>query len=482
MFKKCRVNTFRFFSVIAIMILIPSGLVAQQGYFNHQWYFGTAQRDLRFNLANQTPSVVTNQNPSFGQGGSAVATDPLTGTLLFYTDGVNIYDATHVAMPGGSLMGTSSQNQPVAICQVPGQEKRYYVFTRQGTTLRSTVVDMTLAGNAGTLNQPPLGALVAGQVNILVPGVPALSEAMIIIPHSNNNDFWLIAHEQGTTNYVIIQIATAPAFTVTTVVPDDPTTPTVGDGLIRNAASFSYHAPTKKIAVAPHEANRNVEVLTFSETGPSLTTQIVANSSVSGATTEAIFDTEFSNSGKYLYVSRHGNAVPAIAADVIQYDIKVPTNPPTTILSNNPARSYGLQMAPDSTIYHLYQQTIGGPFRLGALTRADSVASATRYSPSAFAGDFSGRQFPNFALHHQYVITASFTSTGTCANAPTSFFPTVTPDADSLVWNFGDNSSSSAWSPVHNYTAGGLARLQGSRHHDTLHGDPVHDVQRYVAA
>jgi large repetitive protein len=452
MLKNFTVNTVRVCSVIvALMILIPSGLLAQ-GYFNHNWYFGATKRDLRFSLTDQTASLVTNQAVPFGQGGSAVATDPLTGTLLFYTDGVQIYDALHLPMPGGPLMGTATQNQPVAICKVPDQDKRYYVFTRSGTTLRFSIVDMTLAGNAGTLNQPFTGALDPAFTNQLVPGMPALSEAMIIIPHTNNKDFWLLAHQQGTTNYIILPITAAGFGTISSV--------TATNSFIQNAASFSFHAPSRRIAVAPREALRDIEVLTFSEAAPFITIQTVPNSFVTSATSEAIFDTEFSNSGHYLYVSVHGQAAPAVQATVIQYDLVTPTISPAPVISNAPTRSYGLQMAPDSTIYHLYQQTAGGPFLLGALTNTDTIAAGVNYDPTAFPGDFSGRQFPNFALSDSLTISASFISDGTCANAPTTFFPSVTPDADSLVWDFGDGTTSSEWSPVHTYTAGGAMTVE----------------------
>jgi gliding motility-associated-like protein len=449
MFRNFTIITFRVFTAIAaMMILIPSGLFAQ-GYFNHNWYFGNAKRDLRFSLTDQTASLVTNQALPFGQGGSAVATDPLTGTLLFYTDGALIYDALHLPMPGGPLMGTSTQNQPVAICKVPNQNKRYYVFTRSGTTLRFSIVDMNLAGNAGTLNQPFTGALDPAFTNQLVPGMPALSEAMIIIPHTNNTDFWLLAHQQGSTNYIILPITAAGFGTVTAV--------SATNGFIQNAASFSFHAASRRIAVAPKEFNRDVEILTFSEVTPFIAVQTVPNSFVTSATTEAIFDTEFSNSGHYLYVSTHGQTAPAVQADVKQYDL-VATNPaitPASVLTNTPARSYGLQMGPDSTIYHLYQQTVGGPFLLGALTNTDTVAAEVNYNTIAFAGDFAGRQFPNFAISDSVIISVAFTSIGTCANVPTTFFPTVSPDADSLSWEFGDGTTSNEWSPVHTYEAGG---------------------------
>ena len=116
-------------------------------------------------------------------------------------------------------------------------------------------------------------------------------------------------------------------------------------------------------------------------------------------------------------------------------------------------------MGPDSTIYHIYQATAGGPFLIGQISDTDSLASLVQYNPLAFPGppppNFNGTQFPSFAPRDTVDINISFTSQGTCANVPTSFFPTVTPPADSLVWNFGDGSGSSEWSPVYAYQAAG---------------------------
>src|SRR5436190_15834596 len=95
-------------------LLVPAGVFAQ-GFSNYNWYFGTTKRDLRFSRSDNSASLVTNQGVPFGQGGSAVATDPVTGDVLFYTDGNVIYDASHQPM-SSALGGSTGQNQPVAIC------------------------------------------------------------------------------------------------------------------------------------------------------------------------------------------------------------------------------------------------------------------------------------------------------------------------------------------------------------------------------
>ena len=100
-----------------------------QNLERYNWYFGNSTQAIRFNRTSTLPSIVTKAAP-FGAGGSSTASDPLNANLLFYTDGNNVYDAKNLIMPnGGGLIATSAANQPTAICPVPGQNKKYFIFT-----------------------------------------------------------------------------------------------------------------------------------------------------------------------------------------------------------------------------------------------------------------------------------------------------------------------------------------------------------------
>lgn len=439
-------------SFLLFLLALPTVSVSQS-YSGYNWYFGSSQYGIRFSRSDGSATLVTNQATAFGTGGSAVASSATNGDLLFYTDGDNIYDRTHTVMPNGAGLGAnSSGNQPVAIAKVPGEDNQYYVFTNtaSGTAAGSIsyrIVDMSLAGNAAA-STPPAGEGIAG--NTPVPAHNSTSEAMLIIPHTNGSDFWLLTHNGGT-----------PGYQVTLFTSSGPgTTTTFTGGLISYAANFSYHPGTGRIAVSPQEGTRDIEILDFDPATGGLTLQqTVLNSGVASSTNAAVYDTEWSANGQYLYISRTGEA--GIQADVLQYDLN---NPSTTLASILPvppaiANSYGLQMGPDSTIYHIYQATAGGPYLIGQISDTDSVANLVQYDPQAFGGtpppDFNGTQFPAFAPRDTVNLTVSFTSQGTCANSPTSFFPTVSPGADSLVWNFGDGNGSSDWSPVYTYEAGG---------------------------
>jgi hypothetical protein len=82
------------------------------------------------------------------------------------------------------------------------------------------------------------------------------------------------------------------------------------------AANFSYHPGTNQIAVSPQETTRDVEVLSFNPTTGILGfQQRILSSGLITATNQAIYDTEWSDNGQFLYLSIHGE--PGIQADVL---------------------------------------------------------------------------------------------------------------------------------------------------------------------
>jgi PKD repeat protein len=436
-----------------LVALIPA-LTFSQNLSQHNWYFGNSNKGIRFNRADNTPSLVTNKAIPFGTGGSAVATDPATADLFFYTDGVKVFDATHQTMLNGTgLTANSSANQPVAICAVPGQTNKYFIFTNTanfttGGTISRSVVDMGLFGNS-VFPAPPLGDL-ENPKNVAVAGLTNRSEGMIIVPHSNGTDFWLITHQNGSTNYsaTLINAASYTSGTFTTKIAS-------GIGLPLSVANFSYFKKTKKVSVAPQSASVDASILNFDNTGtaanPFTFDRFIFNSGLPTVGNQSIYDIQWDNKGQYLYLSRTGET--GIQADVLQYDYLNPNITLTSVLGTPVFRSYGLQLAPDSAIYYLYQASSGGPFLVDRFTKTDTVASSVIRTSTPFgaATDFLGTQFPRFSPRDSVHLKVSFTSSGTCQSVPVNFYPNVSPNADSLHWDFGDGSDTTLWSPIHTY-------------------------------
>ncbi len=441
--------------VAVLVLLLLSSQVWSQTLAQHNWYFGNSVNGIRFNRSTNAAQSVTNQAIPFGTGGSAVVTDPSSSNLLFYTDGANVYDACHLLMPNGSgLSANTSANQPVVVSPVPGSPNKYFIFTNTanyttGGAISKSVVDMTQFGNA-VFPAPAFGDVETPK-SVAITGLTGRSEGMIVVPHGNGTDYWLITHQNASQNYSATLInAASYTGTFTTVTTSNVALPTT-------VANFSYYARTKKLAVAPQDASTDAIILNFDDlTGNFSFDRYIYNTGVASTTTQSIYDIEWSTSGQYLYISRNGQT--GTNADVIQYDyrnsnISTPTTILTSFLKTPVFRSYGLQLAPDSAIYHLYQAVSGGPFLVGKFTNSDTIASQVVHTTLPFGNlDFKGQQFPSFIPRANPNITVSFTSSGTCQNTPTIFFPTVSPGADSLQWDFGDMTDTTAWSPVHTYS------------------------------
>ncbi|MFN7747693.1 MAG: gliding motility-associated C-terminal domain-containing protein [Cyclobacteriaceae bacterium] len=439
--------------VALAFICLGSYASLAQTLAQHNWYFGNSNSGLRFNRGNNSASVVTNQATPFGTAGGAVATDPTTGNLLFYTDGDRVYDACHLLMPNSGLLGNTGGNQPAAITPVPGQPNKYFVFTNSanftaGGTIRWSVVDLALFGNA-IFPAPALGQ-VENPKNNVIATLPNRAEGMIVIPHANGTDFWLITQQVNSQTYsvTLINAASYPAGTFAT-------TNFSGIAFPTTVANFSYSARANRMAVSPQDASTDAFIMNFnSATGGLTFDSFILNTGIPSTTNQAIYDIEWNNSGNFLYLSRHGEA--GIAPQVFQYDYLNPTTTLAPLVAGPLFRSYGLQIAPDSSIYHLYQATNGGPFLLGRFSNIDTVAAAVTYTALPLGNtNFNATQFPSFIPRSNINFILSFTTRGICQNSPTSFFPDVQPAADSLQWEFEPGFDTTAWSPVYTYETAG---------------------------
>jgi hypothetical protein len=293
-----------FLSLLLIASSLP-GLAQELARYN--WYFGNSTSGIRFNRSTGKPTKVTNQATPFspGLGGSSVASDNATANLFFYTDGAVVYDATHQVMPlTAGLTGNTFGNQPTAICAIPGQPNKYYIFSNSanftaGGTISRLVIDMSQFGNAAF----PSPATGSGEGTVTaVPGLTNRSEGMIIVPHANGTDFWLLTQQVNSQNYsaTLIDAATYTSGTFTTI-------NTSGVGLSITAANLSYNSTSKKVAVSPQDASVDAHILDLNDaTGVFSLDRYILNSGLPTTTNQSIYDIEWSLTGQFLYLSRHG--------------------------------------------------------------------------------------------------------------------------------------------------------------------------------
>lgn len=270
-------------------------LHAQQ--LNNQWRFGN-NRGINFNT---TPPTAVNTSAIGTSEGCASVADPISGQLLFYTDGVTVWNSTNVVMQNGSgLMGGStflpSSTTAAIICPRPGNSQQYYIFTidEQGSTngLRFSVVDMSLQGG--------LGAVVAGQKNILL--YNTLSEKLQIIPHSNGTSLWVLTHSLPN-SFVAFLVDTAGVSQL-------PVVSTLGNAHLQSWGHMKISKQFDRLAMGNSDESR-IELFDFD-----WCTGVVSNfrNFLFSFTPSSIYGIEFSPDGSRLYVTN--------ISYVVQYNLQ----------------------------------------------------------------------------------------------------------------------------------------------------------------
>lgn len=192
----CRVTRrrHRAFRVLLGLVVIVCTVHEGRGQREYdQWCFGWG-----FGLDFRGGSPVPIDTTSIWQmEGSASICDHVTGALLFYTDGITVWDARGGVMPNGTgLMGHYSSAQSALFVPDPCDTSQYYLFTadhqgyddqRPPTGIHYSIVDRRLNGG--------LGAVLAAGKNTLLQG--QASERLTAVAHSNGFDYWVLTHSWG---------------------------------------------------------------------------------------------------------------------------------------------------------------------------------------------------------------------------------------------------------------------------------------------
>ena len=172
------------FTILLGIILLTSPAVLYSQKEMNIWYFGN-YAGLDFNSGDPIPLL----NSSMKTYDNCTTVSDSAGNLLFYSNGVTVWNKYHTPMPNGQgLFGaTSSTNGSIAV-QQPAKPDIYYIFTNDEFAgpygLRYSVVDMSLnSGNGDVTSQK--------NIPILMPD----TEKTLAVYHENNTDIWIIAHE-----------------------------------------------------------------------------------------------------------------------------------------------------------------------------------------------------------------------------------------------------------------------------------------------
>src|SRR5437868_1964390 len=117
-----KIYRFLVFMFLGIVFNSPQTFAQKESY---NWYFG-ANAGITFNT--DPPTALTNGAINTTEGCSSISDDK--GNLLFYTDGMTVWNKNHQVMDNGSgLNGDNRSTQSAVVIKLPESNSLYYIFT-----------------------------------------------------------------------------------------------------------------------------------------------------------------------------------------------------------------------------------------------------------------------------------------------------------------------------------------------------------------
>jgi len=371
----------------AIVLLLGSLAALAQGE-TAKWYFGKGA-GLIFKDGSVT--AVTNGRLQTEEGSATISDKD--GNLLFYTNGITVWNRNHRVMPNGNgMMGMKSSTQSALIVPKPANDSIFYIFTTdiqaQSNGLRYSVVNMNKDGGNGDLT--------ARNVFLIAPA----TEKLTAVRHSNNRDWWVIAHRWNSNAYMAY-LVTADGVSAETVFSN---VGTVHGGAHRKAIGYLVPSPDgTRLASALWDNESNFEVLRFNRSTGEVSDPILLKGY------EEAYGVCFSPDGKLLYGTANG--VGGGKAQVIQFNLQAGdaaavAKSAVVVGTSGSPRIGALQLGPDGRMYVARKDNI----HLGVISKPNVKGKDCGYEDAGMhlAGRKSDLGLPNFP---QGIVPAANRST-----------------------------------------------------------------------
>jgi hypothetical protein len=292
------------------------------------WYFGW---NAGIDFSSGIPLAVTGGALVTTEGCSSISDN--AGNLLFYTEGVSVWNRNHQVMPNGTgLLGNVSSTQSALVVPKPGSTTEYYIFTVDEiggpNGFRYSIVDMTLDGGLGDVTVK----------NILI--LNNVTEKLTAVQQTSSGNYWIAVHEWGTDAFYVYLLTSsglsAPVVSNTGIVHSNLN--------IQNTFGQMKFNPCGNMIAAAMAYLDTVEVFYFDN----LTGQVYNPFTLPmGA---HVYGLEFSDNGSKLYVTTYD----ATLGTLVQFDLTVMQI--DSILASKTGLTlqedlYGMQLGIDGRIY-----------------------------------------------------------------------------------------------------------------------------------
>jgi gliding motility-associated-like protein len=410
----------------------------------NNWYFG-GHLGLSFNpVGNSFPTPVFNSAMNAPEGCSAISDK--SGSLLFYTNGVTVYNRNHqVMLNGDNLSGHSSAFQSSVIVPVPNTDSLFYIFTSDASEnnyangYRYSIVNMK--------HDNGKGEMITKNVLLYSPCCERLTAAR----HGNGVDVWVITNDKGS------NIFRAWLITCNGLQPS-PVISTVGAVLNQTADMFfgcMKVSPDGKQLCQTHFpvtdgfTNENFfQLFDFNNV-----TGIISNPIMITVPNNQYYACEYSPDSKLLYVSK------AQSNEIDQFESTLGTAGAITS-SRIPIPAdfgfYGLQLAPDNRIYVSRLSSL-----LSAIDLPDKNGVGCNFEKDKISlGGYCGINLPACINDLATNNNIGYQVMDSC-NTKVQFFGLTTMGGIlQWFWDFGDGVTSTLQNPLHIFSSNQLQTVK----------------------
>ena len=423
---------------ILALILVHSWHLAAQR--NNIWYFGR-KAGLNFNQPSATP--LHNSAMSADEGSSTICDN--NGNLLFYTNGLTIYNRNHeIMLNGDGLLGHTSTTQSGLIVPRPGSNNLYFVFAADAFENRFangysySVVDMTRDNGNGEVTVKN------------VQFSSSSTERMTAIRHADGINVWLITNDRSSNVFKSWLIDcnglnTTPVVTAIGGVLN--TYDLMNVGMLKASPDGKQLCQTHfPLFDEDHTIPNYFQLFDFDNL-----TGVISNARTINFGDAQITGCEFSSNSNLLYLTRPYDH----AIDQVEAKLPLPADIiATRITIHTPGSGFfGIQLAPDQKIYLAQPSThlgainypnvkgLGCDFRNQQLNMAQNSNARVYAGLPTYLNDFSysGANEINCIILDSCVGTVQFNGVSSA------------PGPLTWEWDFGDGFTSSGANPVHTF-------------------------------
>ena len=437
----------------AFLIILFFSITALAQKQANIWYFGE-NAGLDFNRPNPQP-LLDGQLQAFE--GCATISDA-DGNLLFYTNGVVVYNRNHeIMLNGNDLNGDNTSTHSAMIIPKPLDVNIYYIFTVDATFgddgLQYSEVNMTLDGGLGGITS-----------NKNVPLVAPTSEKVTATASTVPTEYWVVTHRANSDEFVAYNITN-------TGINTTPVISAVGsfipnDFAVNSLGQMKISPDGTKLAMASPGNVNEIQLFDFNATTGEVTnarTIMDVPNDPSIPSNSAPYGLEFSPDSNLLYSSLLGfrvyqfNLNAGSTQDII--DSRVTVNP-------NP-RDYGaFQLGPDEKIYIA---NVGGQ-SIDRIENPNVIGTGCDYREGeiSLGGRTSQVGLPSFI--QSFLQPANILFENQCFGDATAV--SIDDTVSSILWDFGDPASgtdntSTEEAPTHVFSSSGtytvtVTAFQGS--------------------